>query len=395
MNNLFLLPASLLANTISPLAFVFLSRLLFGNFLIGIIEGLIVYKILHATKKRAIWIMILANYASMFAGLILIQAAGLKMADELLRTSATLNNIFYFILFMPAFAYIMTVFMEWPFCHWINPHKPKSKKRSLAACLIAQTVSYIVILPFYFSGMNLYRQTSMDPTLSFAKNPTAWIYYISTEDNFLYRCRTNSTSVEKVYDKRQLDRYGLFFWPDKTNGTFELRYGLHSIDPFLENTGIEIIDNLSWDGSLPVWYNSSLEPWREKSLWQRVIDPNFIKEWWYIDPKYDHSVEDYNQNGGDFADYRTQANKEWHVSAPPFAFTGYGLQAGNTKGDVIDISLKTPYMEMGCSNVTVLPANQVVCQLGWQMVILFDLDSRKIGMVARGHSPVVVFEKEP
>jgi hypothetical protein len=129
MNNLLLLPTSILADTISPLVFAFMSRLLFGNFIIGIIEGLVIFKILSATKKRAIWIMILANYVSMFAGLIVIDALGLGIASRLLLSTAPLYNIYYFILLTPVFAYIVTVLMEWPFCHWINTRKPKSKKQ--------------------------------------------------------------------------------------------------------------------------------------------------------------------------------------------------------------------------------------------------------------------------
>ena len=69
--------------------------------------------------------------------------------------------------------------------------------------------------------------------------------------------------------------------------------------------------------------------------------------------------------------------------------------ARHPKEGLIDLTMKTPYLNIGTSNVTVLPGNQVVFQLGWDQIVLFDLDSRKIGLVARGRSPVVVFENPP
>jgi hypothetical protein len=395
MNNLFLLPSFILANTISPLAFVFMSRLIFGNFIIGVIEGLIIFKILSATKKRAIWIMILANYVSMFAGLIVIDVLGLGISCGLFLGKSPLCNAFYVILFMPVFAYIVTVLMEWPFCHWININKPKSKKRSFIASLTAQTVSYALILPFYFltSDINLYRQTTLDPTLSFAKNPNAWIYYISTEDNFLYRCRTNGTSVEKVYDQNDLGHRGLFVWPDNADGTLELWYGTDYYDSSKENKRIKILDNLPWDGSLPTWYRTHWYRMINDAEWQDLlVNPN-LKHLWETESKYNDSIDYYDSFNDEIADYRPQEQKEWHIAISPFTYLGRGLKARDSKGSLIDISFHTPYVIWGCSNATGLPPNQVVCQLGWEMVILLDLDSRKIGMVARGHSPVVVFEK--
>lgn len=393
MNNLLLLPTSILANTISPLAFVFMSRLLFGNFIIGVIEGLIIYKILSATKKRAIWIMILANYASMFAGLILIDVMGMEISHKLLLGTTPLYNVFYVILFMPIFAYVITILVEWPFCHWINTSKPKAKKRSFIASLIAQTISYVLILPFYFytSDIDLYRQTTLDPTLSFAKNSNAWIYYISPQDNFLYRCRTNGTAVERVYDEEQLGRYGLFIWPDKTDGTLELWYGTDYYDSLRENKRKRILNNLPWDNSLPTWYRTSRYSMTHGASIQELLERQNRD----TESKYSDSAEDFDQINDELADYRPLEQKEWIIAFSPLSFLGEGLMARNLKGDFVDISLHTPYLVWGCFNVTVLPDNQVVCQLGREMIILFDLDSRKIGMIARGHSPVVVFEKTP
>ena len=82
-------------------------------------------------------------------------------------------------------------------------------------------------------------------------------------------------------------------------------------------------------------------------------------------------------------------------AASSLFFLGDGLLAKNSEGTLINLSLRTPYLTMGCSQATLLPDNQVVFQLDMEQIVLFDLDSRQIGLITRGRSPVVVFENPP
>jgi hypothetical protein len=67
-----------------------------------------------------------------------------------------------------------------------------------------------------------------------------------------------------------------------------------------------------------------------------------------------------------------------------------GLQAWNKKtNEKLNAALETPFVIWPSRNATVLPGDQVVYQLGDQIVVL-DLRTRRIGLVARGRGPVVI-----
>jgi len=385
-------PPAVLANTITTLTAVFMGRLVLGNFIIGIVEGLIIARLLSAARIRSIWIMVLANYVSMFGGLILINLLGMVISYGLFARKALLYNAFYVILFMPILAFVMTVLMEWPFCHQINPHKPKSQKRSLKACVIAQLASYALILPLYLlsSNISLYLDTSFDRSLSFAENPTARIYYISSEDNCIYCCRTDGTGIEKIPDQQTAGLNDLFIWPNRQYQTLELWYGADLNPSSKRDLRKKILDDIPWNGSLPTWYRTSHygmahgESIEESREYQNQT----------TDEKYNDKIESFYLTN-EIADYRPLEQRDWIVTMPVFFNFGDGLMAKHPTEGLIDLTLKTPYLNMGTSNVTVLPGNQVVFQLGMNQIVLFDLDSRKIGLVARGRSPVVVFENPP
>jgi len=61
---LILLPSTLYANAGTLLIWAQMLHLVFGNILIGLIEGLLLSKFYKTSKWKSILIMILANYAS-------------------------------------------------------------------------------------------------------------------------------------------------------------------------------------------------------------------------------------------------------------------------------------------------------------------------------------------
>lgn len=53
--------------------------------------------------------------------------------------------------------------------------------------------------------------------------------------------------------------------------------------------------------------------------------------------------------------------------------------------------MATPFFSWFTSDITVLPGDLVIYELGKQIVVL-DLNKRKIGLLAMGHSPVAVLD---
>ena len=88
-------------------------------------------------------------------------------------------------------------------------------------------------------------------------------------------------------------------------------------------------------------------------------------------------------------DLRSEAARDWEI------WTGYwtGIEAKNKRtGYRLHIAIETPFFVWPARNITILPGNQVVFQLGEQIVIC-DLNSRKLGVITLGRDPVVVLDK--
>jgi hypothetical protein len=70
-----------------------------------------------------------------------------------------------------------------------------------------------------------------------------------------------------------------------------------------------------------------------------------------------------------------------------------GLRGENSKSNQsIHFSLETPFVAWVARSATQLPGDYVVFQLGNQVCIL-ETSTKKIAMLSKGHSPVVILEK--
>ncbi|GET35811.1 hypothetical protein [Microseira wollei] len=144
-----LTPKAVLANAGSPMMWFGLFHLAFGNALIGILESWVVKKVQKLNIEA--WKIVLGNYLSMFFGLYYIApflavAAGNRdfwratRAVEEYKLGGFLVGMF--------FAYLATLFLEYPFFKWaINP---ENKSKALPATLLSNTVSYLSMTGIYF-----------------------------------------------------------------------------------------------------------------------------------------------------------------------------------------------------------------------------------------------------
>jgi hypothetical protein len=144
-----LTPKAVLANAGSPMMWVGMFHLVVGNALIGILESLLVKKVQKLNIQP--WKIVLGNYISMFFGLFYIAPffaveAGNRdfwratIAVEEYKLGGFLVGMF--------FAYLATLFLEYPFFKWaINP---ENKSKALPATLLSNSVSYFIMTGIYF-----------------------------------------------------------------------------------------------------------------------------------------------------------------------------------------------------------------------------------------------------
>lgn len=80
----------------------------------------------------------------------------------------------------------------------------------------------------------------------------------------------------------------------------------------------------------------------------------------------------------------------WLVTT--YAFAGHGLVAERRDGtERFSVAVETPFLAWVACSATVLPSDLVVFELGEQIVLL-DPTQRKLGVLARGRSPLVLLD---
>ena len=102
-------PSVAQANAGTPLAWVGMLHLVFGNLLIGVLEGILLAQLFTLSKKKCIGLLILANYLSSWIG-------GLLLSRAISSTfPLNLNNAWMLFWLMVLLTYIITVVLEFPF----------------------------------------------------------------------------------------------------------------------------------------------------------------------------------------------------------------------------------------------------------------------------------------
>jgi hypothetical protein len=92
------------------------------------------------------------------------------------------------------------------------------------------------------------------------------------------------------------------------------------------------------------------------------------------------------------ADFRAGHERDWQVRTK---VKDPDLYAENKKaGKDWRISLDTPFLSWGMLAAAILPGDQLVCNIGNQIAAI-DLNTRRIGLIALGYSPVVIAESRP
>lgn len=347
-------------------------QLSLGNIFIGLLEGFLILLLVRSKidaktrieKSAALWIMILANFVSALIGILL---------SELLTITGTLNyginintsdlRLGLFLTGIILSLYLLTALIEWPFCHWVLKtlkYNGPMARTSLSVSLIVQCASYILLILMYYaaSDITVFTRLNSDPSLSFVRNPKAEVYFISESDGNIYRINIDGTDKQRVFDTKTDDLKKTLFMSNPKGGKIwklHIRHSKGAISTL-------ILDNFG-------------------KVVPQMTDKDFG----------DDPEERWPQSEFHPIDLRLPDMRKWKVSIDFWAYEGVWAE-NKTSGKTLVIGLDTPFVEWKSRYATILPGDQVVYQLGEQIVIL-DLNSRKIGLIAYGRSPVVRLDK--
>ena len=363
---LFVLADSAYANAASHFSMYTGFHLFVGNSIIGIIEGLLIAKVFKVRKSHAVLLMIAANYFSSWIG-----SLGLIWLSSRFEVSlshlVTIHNIHSFVWLLFFAAWFVTVILEYPFCLFMFWKKDKRLRQAVSASLLAQTLSYILLIIFispfgHFEGYPHKRRTvSFAPVETFADANNVTIYFIGAFDGDLYSIKPDGSSKEKVTSLNMMDREIRLIAKNDPNSA---SYRLYAQErpPWKRQSSTPLLDT----GINVSGFTRSL----------RALDPNAA----------------FNMTHNPALDLRPTGQQDFQV------FTGY-LGVSWLEVEKKDKQNKYPHrlvrlqfddliLDWITCNATVLPRNQIVYQLGNQIVLL-DINKRSLGLIAIGHGPVV------
>jgi hypothetical protein len=355
-------PQHACANAGTPLIWATMLHLVFGNALIGIGEGLLLAWLFSLPKAKCVAAMIVANYASAWLGVVLIQGA---IVDAL---PMDLNNGWMWFWVMVVATYCMTLLVEWPFIAQRFRGTQGWFRRSVRASLVVQSASYLLLFGWYWLASNTSLYTKMDIVASadLSLPESVHVYFISPADGNVYKRQLTGGSEQKIFELNSTNRNDrLFVRPNITDSN---RWDL-----------VAHLDGTEWYGAhrVDVLTNMMVEAAPERRSSYTGTPLNEGTTW---------------LNFGRAQRLGSATNSHWEFRTGFWAWEG--LEASNeTTSESMQFSYETPFGAWIIRNTFHLPSDKVLFQLGRDQICAFDPVHRRVGLLWKGRGPVPVIEK--
>jgi hypothetical protein len=345
-----LTPASALANAGTPLLWAGIFHLLLGNAIIGIGEGLLLFKLFKISRWQQL-LLIPANYLSAWVGLLLVNAPYMTSSPIIQTLSDITIEVLPFWFWAAIFLFFgLTLILEYPFFWFALRYKESALKEALKVTVIINGISYLVLFGCYgaISSTSLLTQLQgVSPTQIQA--PKGYdLYFITPDGKEVVKTDLlgmRKEQVKTVKSPQPLDKLLV-----RRNGQGRIELFIQSNDrgsQFREET---ILPDVTAAVPLPEQLNGY------------PIDSRQI-------PKLTSRTD---------WEYRTGF---WAVE---------GIYGENKKQNLhFRFALETPLISWFPKNATHIDGDFVVFELNNNQICLLQPQERKIALISRGRSPVV------
>lgn len=306
----------------------------------------------------------LANYVSAFAGFWLVGYAHAPFERLLLWD---LYHASFYLWAAWILMFIGSLLLEYPFFYLLFRKSERRWLRSVKALFVANSVSYAILIFLYFgaSSHGILTATTIERSPFFAKDPCAKVYFLSLDDGSVWRCRLNGEPAEKICYRKYRDVHERLMFK-AGNAT--------------EQSQLLLVNDGLGDGSLKITTTTIM---RNSKLVLDSASPD--KQL----PTSQSARESYQSWPDRWvkADLRPENKRVLDVM-----FGDYGdLCLNYEKPDERWLGLEMPLVRWPMGDGTILPGDQLVMQLR-DMIILLDLHTLQMAVLAHGRSPVVVLE---
>lgn len=308
------------------------------NLGIGILEGLCLGILFKLPKWKTMGWMVLANYASSWLGAPFMQMISKPGIDPL--------QISRYVVTIIVAAYLLTLLLEFPFVFLACKSKISRWKFSILGSLAIQTVSYSLLIAFWYypiCSMSILKTVEWTKTAEFIKNKNAVMYYIDSTGKNVHRMNLDGTDDVLIFSS-----------------------GGASIDELIfdYNKETKIADLVAAAEKKQVIINAAINE----------AEYNARGEWRF---QWSHEAEE----------LRNKEEQAWYIMNSYYVLH---LDNSSTKQNN-KLRLNIPFLDWQFSWLTALPGDEIVFQFG-NSICLYSRPENKLFVLAKGSSPVVFLE---
>lgn len=332
-------------------------HLVFGNLLIGLLEGYVLAMLFRLPKAKTVGMLILANYFSAWVG-------GLFLGGAFMRTlPLDVSNAWFFFWGMVVFTYVMTILLEFPFVAHSLRRAPGWLGKSIRGSLVIQTVSYVLLFGWYWSasGTSLYTKMEIVPLPAITLPEKVLLYFIDTDDGDVYAVNLKTPGKRKVFDLQSTepnDRLCVRVSSANSN-QWDLVARLVT-----DSEMVTIKEGFATEAA-PTWRGTHTDPAQEEDSWF---------------------------NFGPVARLGSARDSLWDFESGFWPIEGLHGTQTNT-GRHVGFAFETPFVEWTVRNATLLPGDIVLFQLGHNQICVFDPTTKRVALVTKGRGPIAVMEE--
>ncbi len=336
-----LIPQTILANAGTALMWMPIFQLMFGNLLIGLIEGFAVSMIFKTKWLRSILIMIGGNYVSWLIGNGLI----LVFQEFIIDSVFQLKGVFIAWIASLFILYILTVIIELPFYNWIFCKGDKSWKRSWRLSLILNVITYTAMILIYLNV---------------------------SKYNFFSDLKINQSLLDKDYRFELYLKQGRNIYKGKISNDFkqELVYKIPENYEYLHPLLIEDSKDSTIDLYLVNYNKDTL-----------LLEDSFIETKEKV--FYPSLYEKYNWVKSDFRD---TTNRDWKASTGGWAIEGLTIRDENEVKE--NYAFEVPWMFWGIGQVSIINQNELICEI-YGRIIMMNKDTKEIAYITKADNYII------
>ena len=347
------------ANAGTPLMWATTLHMVFGNAIIGIIEGLLLGLIFRTSKWKAILILIAANYVSAwFGGAFIIG----NLANQV---SVNIENVQYWFWRFTFLAFLITLFVEFPFILFAIRKIKHALIKSIIATVLLHCISYSLLLGWYWGASGTSMMAELDVvSVAQMQVPEGYnLYYIAPDGNSILRADLTGKTLEKIKEVASPHRSDRLFARLRDEEIYDLFIHMDSDKRFQEKEEL-ILKSFS-----------SLAPVDRRIAEGHSKDPSGT---WF--------------NFGTVPKLATESDWEYSTGFWPVE----GIRGGSKKEKSrFHFSLETPFVSWSVRNATHIKGDFVVFQLGDDQICILHPQAKQIALITRGKGPIVAEAKKP